>query len=55
MDTAIEQHVKNCVTCQVSMKDPPATPLHPWEWPQAPWSRVHADFAGPFLHIFDPY
>ena len=33
----------------VSAKDPPATPLHPWEWPQASWSRVHTDFAGPFL------
>ena len=49
MDAAIEQHVKSCATCQMSTKDPPVTPLHPWEWPQAPWSRVHADFAGPFL------
>ena len=49
MDAAIEQYVKNCATCQVSAKDPPATPLHPWEWPQAPWSQIHADFAGPFL------
>ena len=49
MDAPIEQYVKNCATCQVSAKDPPATPLHLWEWPQAPWSRVHADFAGPFL------
>ena len=49
MDAVIEQYVKNCTTCQVSAKDPPATPLHPWEWPQAPWSQVHADFAGPFL------
>ena len=36
MDTDTEQHVKNCVTCQVFTKDPPTTPLHPWEWPQAP-------------------
>lgn len=24
-------------------------PLHPWEWPETPWSRIHVDYAGPFL------
>jgi hypothetical protein len=24
--------------------------MHPWIWPDAPWQRVHIDFAGPFLH-----
>ena len=24
-------------------------PLHPWQWPDKPWSRLHPDFAGPFL------
>jgi hypothetical protein len=28
---------------------PQVAPLHPWEWPSAPWERVHADFAGPFM------
>ena len=23
-------------------------PLHPWEWPGKPWSRIHIDYAGPF-------
>ena len=28
-------------------------PLHPWEWPAQPWSRLHLDFAGPFLgHMY---
>ena len=49
LDAEIEQHVKNCTTCQTYTKDPPVTPLHPWEWPQTSWSRIHADFAGPFL------
>ena len=22
-------------------------PLHPWQWPTRPWSRLHIDFAGP--------
>ena len=26
-----------------------SSPLHPWEWPQKPWSRLHIDYAGPFL------
>ena len=49
MDSEIERYIKNCVSCQVSIRDPPLTSLHPWEWPQSPWTRVHADFAGPFL------
>ena len=28
---------------------PPIAPLHPWIWPDAPWKRVHVDFAGQFL------
>ena len=49
MDSEIERYVKNCVSCQVSIRDPRFTSLHPWEWPQSPWTRVHANFAGPFL------
>ena len=49
MGTAIEQYVKNCATCQVSMEDPPATPLHLWEWPETLYCRVHTDFAGLFF------
>ena len=29
---------------------PASAPLHPWEWPQKPWSRLHLDYAGPFLN-----
>ena len=25
-----------------------AAPLHPWEWPEKPWTRIHIDYAGPF-------
>ncbi len=34
------------VTCTFT---PPAAPLHPWEWPKQPWSRIHLDFSGPFM------
>ena len=23
--------------------------MHPWEWPQRPWARLHLDYAGPFM------
>ena len=48
MDAAIEATVKECQTCQQSRPSPPVAPLHPWEWPSQPWSRIHLDFAGPF-------
>ena len=28
---------------------PPRVPAHPWEWPQQPWTRLHIDYAGPFI------
>ena len=32
---------------------PPKAPVHPWEWLAQPWSRLHLDFAGPFLgHMY---
>ena len=27
---------------------PVAAPLHPWEFPDGPWKRIHVDYAGPF-------
>ena len=47
-DAEIEQKVKHCVPCQTHWKKPPLAPLHPWEWPDRPWSRIHIDYAGPF-------
>ena len=49
IDCDIEAKVKGCSTCAVPGPDPPPTVLHPWEWPKKPWSRVHLDYAGPFL------
>ena len=45
--------MKTCHVCQESRPTPAAAPLHPWEWPSQPWSRIHLDYAGPFLgHMF---
>ena len=48
IDKAIENEVEKCDQCQLHQKTPSLAPLHPWEWPNRPWSRVHIDHAGPF-------
>lgn len=37
-----------CTTARI-MTSTTSAPLHPWAWPSKPWSRLHLDFAGPFL------
>lgn len=49
IDANIEKGVKACYTCQVHSNTPAKAPLHPWEWPEEPWKRIHLDFAGPFM------
>ena len=49
IDKQLKDKVKSCETCQTNRKSLPVTPLHPWSWPQKPWSRVHIDYAGPFM------
>ena len=29
--------------------NPPPSLLHPWEWPEQPWFRIHIDYAGPVM------
>ncbi|KAL3995729.1 protein phosphatase 1 regulatory subunit 15B [Sarotherodon galilaeus] len=49
METDIEDKVRSCSTCQEHRHRPQEAPLHPWEWPEKPWRRIHIDYAGPFL------
>ena len=49
IDKDIEKTVQNCQPCQQHQKSPAPAPLHPWEWPDRPWVRLHIDHAGPFL------
>ena len=44
----LEDKTKSCNSCQSSRHQPAPAPLHPWEWPEHPWARIHADYAGPF-------
>ncbi len=48
IDKEIENLARSCESCLAVKHKPPVAPLHPWEWPQRPWQRVHVDFAGPF-------
>ena len=53
MDADIVEIAKSCSVCQEHQHSPASAPLHPWEWPETPWSRLHLDFAGPFLgHMY---
>ena len=53
LDNEIEQLAKRCAGYQINQKLPTKSSLRPWEWPSAPWERIHIDFAGPFLgHMF---
>ena len=49
IDQDMESKVKSCRQCQHNQFSPAHAPLHPWEWPQRPWTRIHIDHAGPFL------
>ena len=45
----IEKMVRDCSQCQQYQNTLAPSPLHPWEWPDQPWMRLHIDHAGPFL------
>ncbi|XP_060780909.1 uncharacterized protein K02A2.6-like [Neoarius graeffei] len=47
VDREIESVAKCCHTCQRVRNIPQLAPLHPWEFPEEPWQRVHVDFVGP--------
>ena len=49
IDKELEETVRRCETCQRHARNPPGAPLHPWEFPAKPWSRLHVDYAGSFL------
>ena len=49
IDAEIATRVSSCPESQYNQNAPAPTPLQPWDWPERPWTRVHADYAGPFL------
>ena len=60
IDQDIEDTVKRCSSCQQAAKSPVKHEPLPWKTPAKPWSRIHADFAGPingsiYLIVVDAY
>ncbi|PIO59974.1 integrase core domain protein, partial [Teladorsagia circumcincta] len=43
----LEKLVRNCADCQEAAKSPVKNTLSSCPHPDAPWSRIHIDFAGP--------
>ena len=46
LNTQLENTVSCCEKCQAVQSAPAKAPLHPWQWPERPWSRIHIDYAG---------
>ena len=49
IDSMLEEKAKSCTYCAQVSDNPKKMALTPWPWPDQPWQRLHADFAGPFL------
>ena len=52
MDRDLEQMSAGCSVCLANRALPKKAPLHPWNWPEKPWLRVHADYAGPVMGMY---
>lgn len=52
VDKAIEKLARNCNTCNEVRNNPPKAEVHEWEPAEAPFERVHVDYAGPFMNHF---
>lgn len=48
LSSRIEHMVNTCRSCQATRAHAPHLPVAPWQRPDAPWSRLHIDYAGPF-------
>ena len=47
MDSKLGDSVKHCSKCQEYERLPAKAAMHPWEWPNRLWARIHVDYAGP--------
>ncbi len=45
LDQDLEEVVKTCTACQSIRNKPAHVMSHPWIYPDAPWTRLHVDFA----------
>lgn len=51
IDAELESLIKSCKSCLSVRSNPPKSNLIPWEVPDRVWSRIHIDYAGPFIHF----
>ena len=49
IDSCIVEVSRACQVCAEHQNKPPKPPVHPWMFPEKPWSRVHVDHAINFL------
>lgn len=47
IDGDIEKIAKSCTECAQQAHVPPKFRSHHWEYPAAPWERIHIDHVGP--------
>ena len=47
LDKELEDISASCEICLENRPAPAKAELHPWQWPDNVWHRLHADFAGP--------
>jgi len=52
LDDDIQNKVQSCTQCQINQRSPAPQPLHPWELPEHPWSRLHIDYTGPIRNRY---
>lgn len=39
---------RSCTGCLSVQNQPTGASVHPWDWPETPWYRLHIDYSGPF-------
>ncbi|XP_037943047.1 uncharacterized protein K02A2.6-like [Teleopsis dalmanni] len=49
LDEDIEMLARRCEKCACNKKNPPVAAGKPWPATLRPWSRLHIDYAGPFM------
>ena len=49
IDQEIEATTKSCEGCQRMKVNQHLVPVHPWEYPEGSWRRIHVDYAGPHV------
>ena len=53
IDSYLEMMARKYKSCEKNHKKHRNVSLHPWEWPAKPWTRLHMEYAGPFMgHMF---